>query len=1186
MNTKKITASVVGVMLLATVLAMAVSAASMDRSKYADMPRMVYEYDAADDTGLYINENLAVPSDVTVRIYGEEDAIYPTQSYTGANNFIYPDPVDAFDPGVIGKDSATFNPAYLDDEYGLASAWWTDNIIVDGENGDEKVFLRVFYEPGYAHAADAVMSDYYSLTDVSMELGALVTETTYMLLENNIYDPEHSGRPKAGGIVGTERTRFMLPVAPSSVMDTTPGMNRGDMVDLAYAAHGSMITEGTIEVEESYDSTTTSIHLDDNVSFMDHSLILSGFNSAGAPIFTINYIGNMYAEHAEQRSHTLVKGEKFYFDRGNSKQATSNPAYRWYLEVTEVSYNQFANSSDNYVHISVGRRLAAGETFYVDGVRYDMPAIYVTDDDKFKYITLQSPIPKCDEGLWGPHNRPDTSHVRSQWLANLDEELVVWVLPPFNAKHTMIDDIGIPKDRCEGSRVKKTIDSEAGNILPIDVSALEFYYVVEDTEDRFDTSLAERHARKDGVELWNWWSVFTKPYEYTELYLPNQEIPTTKADGYEYLITTSFIAPNSEAEERTELCKSDREVHDLFDRAATIANAGDNSRDAYANMPRMVFEYDAYNDEDLFVNSAMVNAVDCEVPTVRVYGEADAIYPTQSFTGADNFIYPNHVDAFDPGVIAKDSVTFNPAYLDDEYGLASAWWTDNIIVDGENGDEKVFLRVFYEPGYAHAADAVMSGYYSLTGVSMELGALVTETTYMLLENNLYGEEHSGLPKAGGIAGTERTRFMLPVASSDVLDTTPGMDRGDMVDLAYAAHGSMITAGTIEVEESYDSVTSAVHLDDDVSFMDHSLIMGGFNSAGAPMFTIGYVGNMNAEHAEQMSHTIAKGEKFYFDRGNSKSATSNPAYRWYLEVTEVSYNPYTPAANYAHITVGRRLAAGETFYVDGVRYDMPAIYVTDDDKFKYITLQSPIPKCDEGLWDPHNRPDTSHVRSQWLANLLTGKTVWVLPPFNGAHTMIDDIGIPKVSCGGVTRTIVSEAGNILDIVPALEFCYVDEAEEGRFDTSLAERHAYDGSVEIWNWWSIFTKPYQYTELYLPNQETAGDGYEYLITTSFIAPNCEVDERAELCKSDREVHDIIDRASEIDGIVTQTDYNDFDTNCDCTIDFDEVMGAVQAYFQSGGTDPDFDEVMGNTALLQQPLLPAMRRELNLPPSFLWR
>ncbi len=53
--------------------------------------------------------------------------------------------------------------------------------------------------------------------------------------------------------------------------------------------------------------------------------------------------------------------------------------------------------------------------------------------------------------------------------------------------------------------------------------------------------------------------------------------------------------------------------------------------------------------------------------------------------------------------------------------------------------------------------------------------------------------------------------------------------------------------------------------------------------------------------------------------------------------------------------------------------------------------------------------------------------------------------------------------------------------------------------------------------LPDQETTGlaDGNEYLVTTSFIAPNCEDEEREELCKSDREVHDIIDRAL-VDGL----------------------------------------------------------------------
>ena len=1118
MNTKKMTASLVGVMLIATVLVMAASAAGMDRSKYADMPRMVYEFDADDDTGIYVNdlEHLGVPTVPTVRVYGEADAIYPTQSYTGADDFIYPDPVDAFDPGVIGKDSVTFNPAYLDNEYEYTrkdGVTITEAISVDSEDSDEKVFLRVFYEPGYGHEADAKMYYHYDdLTTVLMDAGAIVTETTYMLLEDNLQYQGHAGLPKTGG---DEGTHFMLPVASWDVEDVLPGMDRSSMVYLSYAEHGGMTTAGTIEVEESYDSTTYGLSLTDVVSFMDHELTLVDFNSDGDPMFTIRYVGNMDYYHDKKQPHTIEKDEKLYFNRGNLASAGSDPAYRWYLEVTEMTAGE---PVDKEVHIKVGRRLVAGETFYVDGIRYDMPAIYVTDEDKFKYITFQSPIPKCPV-LWDPPlNMPDWSHVTSQWLANLDVSTAadphpVWMLPPFNEQHTMIDDIGLDKvydavDDCW------YLETEAGNILLGDVDTLEFHYIDEATEGRFDSSLAERHAYDGSDEIWNWWSIFTKPYQYTEFWLPDQET-TVMADGNEYLITTSFIAPNCEAEEREKVDdKSSDEVHDIIDRASEIAVDGDERRDAYNGMPRMVFEYDAVDTEDLFVNDDGVD------PTVRVYGEEGAIYPTQSFTGADDFIYPDPVDAFDPGVIGKDSVTFNPAYLDNEYEYTrkdGVTITEAISVDSEDSDEKVFLRVFYEPGYGHEADAKMYYHYDdLTTVLMDAGAIVTETTYMLLEDNLQYQGHAGLPKTGGDEGTH---FMLPVASWDVEDVLPGMDRSSMVYLSYAEHGGMTTAGTIEVEESYDSTTYGLSLTDVVSFMDHELTLVDFNSDGDPMFTIRYVGNMDYYHDKKQPHTIEKDEKLYFNRGNLASAGSDPAYRWYLEVTEMTAGE--PVDKEVHIKVGRRLVAGETFYVDGIRYDMPAIYVTDEDKFKYITFQSPIPKCPV-LWDPPlNMPDWSHVTSQWLANLDEGMVVWVLPPFNEDHTMIDDIGLDKVyDAVDDCWYLETEAGNILlGDVDTLEFHYIDEATEGRFDSSLAERHAYDGSDEIWNWWSIFTKPYQYTEFWLPDQETTvmADGNEYLITTSFIAPNSEEPgaERGVLCKSSDEVHDIIDRAATLDG-----------------------------------------------------------------------
>ena len=592
MNTKKTIASLVGVLLIATVLVMAVNAAGMDRSKYADMPRMAYEFDANNTTGLYINYNdiLRMPN---VRIYGEEGAIYPTQSYTGADDFIYPDPVDPFDPGVIGKDSVTFNPAYIDNQYANARDGRASTITVDDENSDEKVFLRLFYEPGYYHVADDIMSDYYSLTPVSMENGAIVTETTYMLLNDNS-DNGHAGEPKLGSAGYDRDTHFMLPVTSLSPMDDNPGMDVADMVDLVYAEAGSIVTAGTIEVELDFTGTNSRLGLWDNATFMDHSINVTSFEDGGdgendSVILDVSYLGNMYLYEPKTDDVTMEPGDKLYFNRNNDDDENTNPEYRWYIEVEDVVYDG-AGQNPDFVKLTLGRRLVAGETFYVDGVRYDMPAIYVAEEDgedKFKYITFQSPIPKCPT-LWDTssslHPGRDWSHVTSQWLANLDENMTVWVLPPFSETHTMIDDIGLAKFDANASTYPPDweICTWAGDIISGTKGALEFYYVDEDIEERFDTSLAERHARKDGVESWNWWSVFTKPDHYTELYLPDQETTSDSyvdndcepVDGNEYLITTSFIAPNSEGPERDLLSKSTVDVHDIIDRAATLNGTG------------------------------------------------------------------------------------------------------------------------------------------------------------------------------------------------------------------------------------------------------------------------------------------------------------------------------------------------------------------------------------------------------------------------------------------------------------------------------------------------------------------------------------------------------------------------------------------------------------------------------------
>ena len=229
-------------------------------------------------------------------------------------------------------------------------------------------------------------------------------------------------------------------------------------------------------------------------------------------------------------------------------------------------------------------------------------------------------------------------------------------------------------------------------------SALEFYYIEESIEERFDSSLTERLNTTedtdddDDFEEWQWYNVYTMPNRYTEFVLPNQETTDDTyveesgyADGNEYLITTSLIAPNSNVDtDRSDECKYFDE-HEIFDRVYDIA-LNDERKDYY-EWPRFVYEFDAVDPTDFYINED-------GIPSVRIYGEEDVFYPTQSYMEEYDFIYDEEFHPFDPGIIIKDSITFNPAFIDGHAGEYE------IRAQGD-ASEKVFLRAFYEPGYTH-----------------------------------------------------------------------------------------------------------------------------------------------------------------------------------------------------------------------------------------------------------------------------------------------------------------------------------------------------------------------------------------------------------------------------------------------------------------------------------------------------
>lgn len=1080
----------------------------------------------------------------SVRIYGEQNAVYPTQSYTGSEDFIYPSEEDPFDPGIIEKDSITFNPAF----------WYGHDEFEIKARGDasEKIFLRAFYEPGYTHDPDDLMGGCGATLEPVEQFDAIVTETTYFLTTLDDIQPNYGLE---------DQTMLALPYKSHDPEDPNnqPGMDVAGLLSVTDIWGGptgkycrapypdASLTDGGIRVEKMYEFDNIDLGIEDvAVRFMDHKVIFKNFEHQDGPNDKLDievwYTGNMddKASAKESGHHSIFENSwgshheyNYYFNRDNRKQGASpgtDACHRWFLRIE--------NADDDYLRFVCGRWLIAGETFYVDGVRYDIPAVYVNSEEgsrcwewehQFKYITLQSPIPKGGPPIWESpfsDNIKDFSHVSSQYLAKLPMQVAAWLLPPFNEQHVMIDDIGLPLRR----GVCMDEEEIRGLILENKRDPLEIIYIDEAIEERFESSLMERlNTDDEDIESWYWYNVYTKPNRFTEFILPDQEMFMDSyediedyylgycADGNEYLITTSFIAPNSRVSTyRCDNCKKNYDEHEILDRVLDIARNGE--RADYYEMPRFVFEFDADNCDDFFVNEQP------QEPSVRIYGEQEFEYPTQSWTGANDFIYRQEEDPFDPGVIKKDSITFNSALW---YGHEEPPFGYEIKAQG-NAGEKIFLRAFYEPYYTHEEDDLMDACSNVILKPVEpFDAIVTETTYFLVTLD-ERQPTTGYP--------DTTKMVLPYESID--EYNPGMENASLVDVIWTDNKGtpQLTDGAITVEKKFEFEATDPYIGQTIQFMDHKVKFLNFENNDPNEdkldVRVSYAGNMHDRLSSAETHTIKNGEtktKLWFDRANLQD-DPDACHRWYMYIDSVS-------ETYLRIYLGRTLSAGETFYVDGVRYDMPAVYVNgtdspdDKDGFKYITFQTPIPKTDHfDIWRSplkNNIDDFSHVSSQYLASLPAYEAAWLLPPFNEQYVMIDDIGLQKnFPHSDIEENCLPSAGIILkDVKDPIEMYWILEAEEERFESSLVERlnTCEESGNEEWCWWNIYTRPNRFTELIISDQETTDDDYdpddlgnypytkadgnEYLITTSLIAPNSEKDDdRSNECK-DFDEHEII-------------------------------------------------------------------------------
>jgi hypothetical protein len=201
-------------------------------------------------------------------------------------------------------------------------------------------------------------------------------------------------------------------------------------------------TNGTISIEKTY-----IMEEGDEVQFLDHRVEFTGYGMSDTdPRVTLSYCGNI--EDDAINANVYLDSNNTFFDRHNSYPDSDTPTHP---DVTWYARHEGRLNATDKARITVGKELQRGDIFYVDGVRYEIPAIEVLDHDgdrqngceMFKYITLRTPLPKYlndSEYTLGQQYLPCAD---SQWLTTVQICHPLPALPPMNMDHELVDDTDV-----------------------------------------------------------------------------------------------------------------------------------------------------------------------------------------------------------------------------------------------------------------------------------------------------------------------------------------------------------------------------------------------------------------------------------------------------------------------------------------------------------------------------------------------------------------------------------------------------------------------------------------------------------------------------------------------------------------------------------------------------------------------
>lgn len=454
---------------------------------------------------LYVNEvpNATGALESTVRLYGEEGAgADGHQPSDRSAPVVYTDPEAPFDPSRIEKDSATFNPALIqhtdEDFTGFADTFsWITSCRGDA---NLKKHLRTWYEPRHDYTGPLIND---GTSERPTEADVVNVESTYMLTEGDSNEPAAlcPGKslfpfPTEGGNYNTtdltdaDNAPCSSPeVAPliNATGHGQPGLDTMRAVEVGRVFPQDSATpglDGGLELER-----TLSLEKCETVQLFDMIVQYRGMNSAeDRAIFSAWYAGNTFPEKkTSQLQSFTVGGDRAYIGQTEICGSGASPSCPGNTRpaMTQNTYIDVRFFSPDIVRLTLGEEIRGGDTFYVDGVRYDVGAIHTDNvdadgdgspEDVAKYITLRTPLPKSEPspidssisdsdapcGNWTtvpeqqadhPEQREvlkdgqcqveDWSVYTSQWIVNICPDCPIPVDPPFNRNYTQVDDTDV-----------------------------------------------------------------------------------------------------------------------------------------------------------------------------------------------------------------------------------------------------------------------------------------------------------------------------------------------------------------------------------------------------------------------------------------------------------------------------------------------------------------------------------------------------------------------------------------------------------------------------------------------------------------------------------------------------------------------------------------------------------------------